>query len=182
MVCVLLADGFEEIEALTPIDTLRRAGCEVVSVGITGKTATGSHGISVICDAGPDEAEKILNDNKIEMLILPGGMPGTKNLDGSELTDLFINSVSESGGYLAAICAAPMVIGKRGFLESKKGTCYPGFEKYLHGAAVSEERVVLDGNVITSRGPGTALEFSLELLRILKGNDVCGEVRAAMLV
>lgn len=181
MICVLLAEGFEEIEALTVADVLRRAGCDVSTVGITGNSVTGAHGITVVSDAGPDKVEEIIRDNKIEMVVLPGGMPGTKNLDKSSLTDSFINLMINTDGYLAAICAAPSVLGKRGLLKSRKAACYPGFEKYLTGAETTDESVVVDGKIITSRGPGTAFKFSLELVRILKGDRIYDEIKSAAL-
>ena len=124
MIIVLLADGFEEIEALTPVDMLRRAGLDVKTVGISGRAPTGAHGIPVICDATPDE----INLSKVTMAIFPGGMPGATNLDKSDYTDKVIAAVIENGGHLAAICAAPLIFCKRGLLNGKMATCYPGFE------------------------------------------------------
>lgn len=169
MVCLFLADGFEEIEALTPVDLLRRAGVEVVTVGVTGKNVTGSHGITVSADVTGDEAKELLSKD-IEMIILPGGMPGASNLDSSELVDRFISYAAERGAYLAAICAAPMLLGKRGLLKGKDATCYPGFENYLEGAVHYEASVVVDGNFVTSDGMGSALDFSLQLVSLLKGD------------
>lgn len=177
MITVLLADGFEEIEALTPVDMLRRAGKNVVTVGITGKTVTGAHGIPVIADCEP----KDLPHGKIECLILPGGMPGTKNLDASPETDALINRTLSDGGRLAAICAAPSVLGKRGLLRGKKATCYPSFEKFLDGAAFSTEKVVTDENVTTSRGAGTAMDFALELVSLLVSPEKSEELGAGVI-
>ena len=133
MVYLFLADGFEEIEALTPVDLLRRAGVSVKTVGVTGKCVTGSHKIKVEADVTIDEAIRDLSDASVEleMIVLPGGMPGAKNLDESEGVDRFIKEALSRDAYLAAICAAPMVYGKRGLLEGRDATCYPGFEKYL---------------------------------------------------
>ncbi len=177
MITVLLADGFEEIEALTPVDMLRRAGKKVVTVGITGKTVTGAHGIPVIADCEP----KDLPHGKIECLILPGGMPGTKNLDESPETDALINRTLSDGGRLAAICAAPSVLGKRGLLRGKKATCYPSFERFLEGATASTEKVVTDENVTTSRGAGTAMDFALELVSLLVSPEKSEELGAGVI-
>lgn len=177
MITVLLADGFEEIEALTPVDMLRRAGKNVVTVGITGKTVTGAHGIPVIADCEP----KDLPHGKIECLILPGGMPGTKNLDESPETDRLINRTLSDGGRLAAICAAPSVLGKRGLLRGKKATCYPSFERFLEGATASTEKVVTDENVTTSRGAGTAMDFALELVSLLVSPEKSEELGAGVI-
>lgn len=177
MITVLLADGFEEIEALTPVDMLRRAGKNVVTVGITGKTVTGAHGIPVIADCEP----KDLPHGKIECLILPGGMPGTKNLDASPETDALINRTLSDGGRLAAICAAPSVLGKRGLLRGKKATCYPSFERFLEGATASTEKVVTDENVTTSRGAGTAMDFALELVSLLVSPEKSDELGAGVI-
>lgn len=177
MITVLLADGFEEIEALTPVDMLRRAGKKVVTVGITGKTVTGAHDIAVIADCEP----KDLPHDKIECLILPGGMPGTKNLDASPETDALINRTLSDGGRLAAICAAPSVLGKRGLLRGKKATCYPSFERFLEGATTSTEKVVTDENVTTSRGAGTAMDFALELVSLLVSPEKSEELGAGVI-
>ena len=179
MIYLFLANGFEEIEALCPLDLLRRAGLQVTTVGIGGDLITGSHGISVHADI-PDT---MYRDSKPDMVILPGGMPGSKNLDESRIVDSALRAAASSGGYLAAICAAPMVLGKRGYLEGKNATCFPGFEEYLKGATLAPEgvRVVTDGKVITAAGMGVALEFGLALVRVLKGNDAAEELRRAVL-
>ncbi len=181
MVLEFLADGFEEIEALTPIDVLRRAGIEVRTASIgDGKTVTGAHGISVIADITPSEAEAIPSA-EIEMIILPGGMPGAKNLDESEVVDRFLADAAERGAYIAAICAAPMIAGRRGLLRDRRAVCYPGFEEYLIGATVTEDAVAVDGNYITARGMGVALDFSLELVRLMKGDAVSEKIRFSVI-
>ena len=172
MIIVLLANGFEEIEALTPVDMLRRAGLTVKTVGVTGKAPTGAHGITVVCDAVPEEIDL----STVDMAIFPGGMPGADNLDKSEFTDSVIDALIENGGRLAAICAAPLVLGKRGLLRGKEATCYPGFEKHLHGAKVVDEGVVTDGNITTAKGMGVALEFARELITLTKGKDTAEEI------
>lgn len=166
MILVLLADGFEEIEALTPVDMLRRAGLDVKTVGINGKIAAGSHKIPVICDIEPHE----IDFNKVSLVVFPGGMPGSLNLDASPFTDKIIAAVTENGGRIAAICAAPLILGRRGLLNGKKATCYPGFENELSGAEIVDAGVVTDGNITTARGMGVALEFAEELISL-----VCGE-------
>lgn len=166
MIAVLLADGFEEVEALTPIDLLRRAGLDVRTVGMNGKIVTGSHKIPIICDAEPNE----IDVGDVSLVILPGGMPGALGLDASPFTDKILSAVNERGGRIAAICAAPFILGKRGLLKGKRAVCYPGFEKDLIGATVTNEEVVTDGNITTSKGMGTAFAFAEELVRL-----VCGE-------
>lgn len=162
MIIVLLADGFEEIEALTPVDMLRRAGLEVKTVGINSKIAVGSHNIPVVCDAVPAD----INLSDVSMAIFPGGMPGSLNLDASSYTDEVINSVVSRGGHIAAICAAPLILGRRGLLEGKRATCFPGFEEELRGATVTDEEFVTDGNITTGKGMEYSLPFAKELVRI----------------
>lgn len=176
--CVLLADGFEEIEAVTVIDVLRRAGVEVMVLGVAGMSLKGSHDIRV-------EADGLLSDHvddEFDAVILPGGMPGAATLRDDALVDKMLRRQHERGGTLAAICAAPIALGKRGLLEGKKATCYPGFEGELVGAEHSEARVVVDGHTITSRGPGTALEFALALVEHLKDRENAEYLRKRMLV
>ncbi len=172
MVLVLLADGFEEIEALTPVDMLRRAGVTVMTVGMSGKTAHGAHGISVICDIMPENIEL----DTVDAVIFPGGMPGAKNLDSNPFSDAVINTVLARGGHIGAICAAPLVLGRRGVLAGKKAVCYPGFEEELRGADIADLPVVTDGNITTARGMGSALEFAEELVKILCGNEVAEQI------
>ena len=177
MIAVLLADGFEEIEALTPVDMLRRAGLTVLTVGITSKVAVGAHGISVICDKLPDEIDL----DMISTVILPGGMPGSLNLDASPFTDKILESVNARGGRIAAICAAPLVLGRRGLLAGKRATCYPGFESELAGATVTDESVVTDDNITTAKGMGVALEFSKELISLLVTKEKAEELSSAIM-
>lgn len=175
MIYMFLADGFEEVEALCPLDILRRAGLEVTTVGIGGKDLiAGAHGIMVQADI-PDV---LYRDSAPDMIILPGGMPGSTNLDESKTVDAALKVAAKKGAYLCAICAAPLVLGKRGYLEGKRAVCYPGFEEYLSGATVSEsETVVRDGNVITAKGMGAAFEFGLELVRVLKDNETADRIK-----
>ena len=176
MIIVLLADGFEEIEALTPVDMLRRAGLEVKTVGISGRAPTGAHGIAVICDALPDEIDL----SKVTMAIFPGGMPGATNLDKSKFTDKVISAVTKNNGHLAAICAAPLILGRRGLLDGKRATCYPGFEKELRGATIIDDGCVTDGSITTAKAMGSALDFAEELISICKGKEKAAEVSTAI--
>lgn len=163
MVIVLLADGFEEIEALTPVDILRRRGVNVKTVGMTGEFIYGSHGIGVLADLTVDEVKC----EDIEMTILPGGMPGTLNLDKNSYTDLYINAAIANGGQVAAICAAPLILGRRGLLKGRMATCFPGFENELLGATVVKENVVTDGFITTASGMEAALAFAREIERLI---------------
>ncbi len=165
MIAVLLADGFEEVEALTPVDMLRRAGFDVKTVGINGKIIAGAHKIPIICDVEPKEVEL----DEVSLVIFPGGMPGALNLDAAPFTDKIISAVTKNGGRIAAICAAPLILGRRGLLDGRRATCYPGFEDELKGATVVDKDVVTDGNITTARGMTVALDFAKELVAILTG-------------
>jgi 4-methyl-5(b-hydroxyethyl)-thiazole monophosphate biosynthesis len=176
MVVLFLADGFEEIEALTPLDLLRRAGVEVVTVGLGGREITGTHGITVKADTDT------LPDGDFDMVILPGGMPGAANLDASPMVAEALARVHATGGYLAAICAAPMVLGHKGYLAGKRAVCFPGFEDELAGAEIATGSfVVRDSNVITARGMGCALDFGLALVAALRDEQVAIDLRAAIM-
>ncbi len=164
MVIVLLANGFEEIEALSPVDVLRREDINVKTVGLNGKTVTGAHEITVMCDALPEE----INLEEVEMVVFPGGMPGAANLDAHPFTDKAIDAVIKNGGHMAAICAAPLVLGRRGLLKGKRAVCFPGFEPELKGAVIGTENVVTDGNITTANGMPSALEFAKELAAVLQ--------------
>ena len=167
MVFVHLADGFEEIEAFTVVDILLRARIETETVSVMGTLpVTGAHDIRVIADLLFEDAVY----DGCELIVLPGGMPGATNLDGHERLREKIQSFENQGKKIAAICAAPLVLGHAGVLEGKEATCYPGFEEELFGAVISDEDVCVSENIITSRGPGTAMEFALELVRQMKGD------------
>lgn len=172
MIYVFLAEGFEETEAIVPIDMLRRCGKEVITVGVTGKTVSGSHNIPVVCDITIDEA----HTDGLEMIVLPGGMPGTKNLAASEKLKKIITHCHGSGKLIGAICAAPSVLGGMGLLNGKKAVCYPGFESALTGAKVLSVPAVRDGNIITARGAGAALEFAYELISALINEETAGKL------
>ena len=172
MVYVFLADGFEEIEALTPVDILRRAGVDTVTVGVTGKTVTGAHGIKV-------ESDIVIDDTVVdglEMVVLPGGLPGADNLRANDRVKELTVTVAENGGYVSAICAAPRVLGELGLLNGKTAICYPGFEKYLEGAKIADSHVCRDGNIITAIGMGASVDFALELVKALKGSAVSEKI------
>lgn len=164
----ILAEGFEEIEALTVTDVLRRAGVNVKNASVSGEYVSGAHGITVKSDCLLSDA---LKAGDAEGVILPGGMPGTLNIKKSDEALRLIKEVFEKGLLTAAICAAPSVLGEMGILEGKRCTCYPGFEDKLKGGILSKEKVVADGNVITSRGPGTALSFALALSEYITKKD-----------
>ena len=160
MIYVFLAEGFEETEAITPIDMLRRCGKEVITVGIGGKVISGAHNIPITCDI--TENETVFDG--LEMIILPGGMPGTKNLAANKRVSEMIGYCCENNIFIGAICAAPSILGNMGLLKGKKAVCYPGFENALTGAQVLDSPAVTDDKIITARGAGTALEFSYELI------------------
>ncbi len=176
-IALLLANGFEEIEALTPLDYLRRAGASVDTIGIGSKTIVGSHNIPVIADITDTQADA----NDYDCVIFPGGMPGATNLDAAEFTDKIINTVTEKGGRLAAICAAPLVLGRRGLLKGKEATCYPGFENELVGAKITSLGVVTDGNITTAKGMGVALEFAKELTSLLVSPEESAKISEAIM-
>ncbi len=173
-VLVLLADGFEEIEAVTSIDLLRRAGLDVTVAGVGKATVKGSRGIMVRTD-------KRLKSYKglPDALVLPGGMPGVRNLSASKEVNELILKASSKGKVIAAICAAPSyVLAPTGVLKGKRAACYPGTEDLLKGKAkYSNKKVVVDGNLITSQGPGTAFDFALTLIDKLRGRSIKEKVR-----
>ncbi len=177
-VCVLLANGFEELEATALVDVLRRAGVSVTTLGVEGREVTGAHGLALRADALLSEARH----RPWDMVILPGGMPGAATLKDNAAVQELLKAQNAAGKRLAAICAAPMALAKAGVLSGKRATCYPGTEPELAGATLSEERVVHDGNVFTSRGPGTAVEFALALVSDLVGHEEAAALRRQMLV
>ncbi|MCR5154304.1 MAG: DJ-1/PfpI family protein [Lachnospiraceae bacterium] len=176
-VYIFMADGTEEVEALTAVDILRRAKLEVVTVSVMkSKNILTSHGIKMETDELFGESDYADGD----MLVLPGGLAGTKNLKAHEKLAMVIKAYEQADKYLAAICAAPSVLGFNGVLEGKCATSYPGFEEELKGAKLSTERVVLDGKVITSRGLGTAIDFSLKLVELLKGKETADAISSGI--
>jgi 4-methyl-5(b-hydroxyethyl)-thiazole monophosphate biosynthesis len=176
---IFIAPGFEEIEALTPADVLHRAGAEVELISITeDKSVTGVHGLTIVCDrvfeGKPIDAKDII--------ILPGGMPGARNLQHHvRLTDL-IKKYYDEKKWIAAICAAPMILGEMGLLEGRKATCFPGFEHHLKKAHHYPAPSITDGHIITGRGIGAAMEFSIEIIANLYGPEKASELRDKMVV
>lgn len=178
MVFVFIAEGFEEIEAITPVDVLRRAGLCVETVSVEKELkVTGAHGITIVCDTTLAESEKVQAD----ALVLPGGMPGALGLLHSTLLLERIRRENEKGTLLCAICAAPMVFAKAGILDGRKAVIYPGMEAEIKGAIPSSAMVCVDGNLITSLGPATALPFSLEVLKTLTDAHTREEIERGML-
>ena len=176
---VFLATGFEEIEAIGTIDVLKRAGIPTVTVSIMGeKAVTGAHNLTIQADCLLEEVSLI----KASALILPGGMPGAANLNDCEALKEALLQQYRENRIVAAICAAPMVLGGLGLLKGRKSTCYPGFEERLIGAEVTGAGVAVDGNVITGKGPGFAFEFGLALVTAIKNDAVAEEVAAGMLL
>lgn len=176
-VVVFLADGAEEIEAISPVDILRRAGAEVTLAGVGGKEIICAHNIKIVCDKELSE----ISGEDFDMYVLPGGVRGTESLSDSEIIKDTVKKAYSDGKTVAAICAAPSVLGKIGILNGKRATCYPGFEKYLDGAEFVSASVVCDGNIITSRGAGTAMNFSLALVKALYGQDKAEDIRKAVI-
>lgn len=170
---VFLAEGFEEIEGLTVVDILRRAGVEAVTVAIGGKRQVmGSHGIHVVADCVFEDVAF----EELEGIVLPGGMPGTTNLKNHEGVVAKVQEFDRAGKLVAAICAAPSVLGYAGILQGKCATCYPGFESQMEGAVPKKDAVVRDGNLVTSRGMGTAIPFALVLTACLMGDEKAKEI------
>lgn len=170
---IFMAPGCEEIEALTVVDVLRRVGIEVTSISIDGsKEVTSSHQVTFKTDADKSEVDF----EQLDGIVLPGGMPGTLNLKADDTVQSVIASFAKAGKLVAAICAAPSVLGEAGLLEGKKAACYPGFEDKLLGAQVVYDEVAVDGNVITSRGMGTAIAFSLALVAYLISEEKAKEI------
>ena len=172
MVYIFLAEGFEEIEALTAVDILRRAGVAVTTVGVGGEYVTGSHNITVKADI----EDKNAAPENIDMVVLPGGMPGTLNLEKSETVNLFVDKAAEADAYIAAICAAPSILGKKGLLAGKWATCYPGFEEYLKDAVIEDCDVTVCENVICGRAMGCAVDFALELVEALTDKETSDKI------
>ncbi len=174
MVYVFLADGFEEIEALATVDIIRRAGIECTTVGVGNAVITGAHNIKVTADS------TTLKYGDVDAVILPGGMPGTANLEQSDIVISAVKYAADNNKLIAAICAAPSILGHLGLLEGKTATCYDGFEKDLIGARVSGDKVCVDGNIITARGAGVAIDFALEIVAFLKNRKTAEKIDKAI--
>ncbi|MBR7132738.1 MAG: DJ-1/PfpI family protein [Clostridia bacterium] len=176
MIYVFLADGFEECEAIAPIDILRRAGLTVKTVGIGGKEVNGSHGIQVKCDLDENE----IDFDGLQGVILPGGMPGTLNLEQSATVQNSIDFAVKNNLLIGAICAAPSILGHKGLLKGRKTTCFTGFEKELIGAEVVSQPAVRDGSIITAYGAGAAFDFGFLLLEALSNKSTSDELKQQM--
>ena len=176
-VAVYFATGYEEVEALSVVDVLRRGDIEVVMVGVDGKTVVSSHQVSINMDVQIDE----VNHEEIDMMVLPGGVPGVYNLAKNETLVKQLKAFKEQGKWLAAICAAPSVLGNLGLLQGEKATCYPGFEDKLLGCEHLEDRVVVSNHIVTGKGAGAALEFGYKILEVLKDKEISDKIRKAMI-
>lgn len=177
-IAVFFAPGYEEIEALTVVDLCRRAGIAVDMVSVTGEPeVTGSHGICVKMDTCLD---KVAFD-ELDMIVLPGGMPGTKNLEACEMLMEKLDDFHESGKAISAICAAPSIFGHRRYLQDKAACCYPGFESHLEGAKVSANPVEVSGHITTSRGLGTAIPFALAIVERFCGSGKADELAKSVI-
>lgn len=176
MILVFLANGFEETEAIAPIDILRRCGAKVATVGVGGKTIRSSHGIPVGCDLEESQLSA-LPQEELEMVVLPGGLPGVDNLWASQTVQSWVDWAAENDRYLAAICAGPSILARKGLLDGRRATCYPGFEVGSGAVTYTGEGVVRDGRVITAKGAGMAIEFGLALAAALFGEDTAHRVQ-----
>ena len=176
MIYVFLDDGFEETEALVTVDILRRAQLDVRTAGVGAKQVTGSHGITVVADMTEAEIEK----ETITAVVLPGGMPGTLNLEQSEIVKDCVRCCAENGRFICAICAAPSILAHMGLLDGKNATCFPSFEKELANANLTGAPAVADGNIITGKGAGATVEFALLAAEKMAGKEISAEVRAAL--
>lgn len=176
---VFLAEGFEEIEAIAPIDIFRRASIDTITVSISDKKeVTGAHGITVLADTRFIETD--FDENAL--LFLPGGIPGATNLDNHIDLNALIKQHAANNQKLAAICAAPLVFGKLGLLEGKEAICYPGFEAHLEGASLSNASCLKAGSIYTAKAAGAALDFALMLVADLKGEELAKSIREAMFI
>lgn len=172
-IAVFFANGYEEIEALTVVDLTRRAGIETWMVSITEeKNVTGSHGITV----SMDKTLKEIDFNEVEMIVLPGGMPGTLNLEACEPLMEKVKEFDKAGKYISAICAAPTVFGHLGLLNGRKACCYPDMEDGLVGAEVTYESTAVSDHILTSRGMGTAIDFGLQIIARFQGREAADEM------
>lgn len=176
MVYVFIADGFEIIEAMAPIDMLRRAKVGVTTVGVDKELITSSCGISVKADI--TSAEFKFTD--VEAIVIPGGKYGVLNLEKSEIVQSAIDEAVQCGALICAICAGPSILGHKGLLKGKNAICYPGFEESLEGAIISDDHVVTDGDYITAKGAGVSVEFGLEIVKKLVGEDEANAIRSAI--
>lgn len=179
MVLVFLAQGFEEIEALATVDVLRRAGLEVVTVGVGGTVITGAHGITVHTERDDVGALPTAADG-LQAVVLPGGLPGTEHLRAAASVNACLDQAAADGVLLCAICAAPSVLGEKGLLDGRAATCYPGYEPQLHGAVLSENAVAVSHDRITAKGAGATLPFALAIVERLCSAQTAAQLGEAM--
>ena len=176
MLYMFLADGFEETEAIGSLDVIRRAGIEIKTVGVSGKEVCGSHGVKVVADIEISD----VSFEDMQGVILPGGMPGTTNLQNNEEVKKSILYCAENKLLIAAICAAPMILGGLGVLKGKNAVCYPGFEKYLDGATLCVDGAVMDGNIVTGKGAGASMLFGAKIVDFFmqgKGEEILAQMQ-----
>lgn len=176
MVYIILGKGFEEIEAVSPCDILRRGGVEVKFAGIGGKLITGGNGITVQADCTVEEMDL----DAMEMVVLPGGLGGVRSIEASGAAMSAVRYAHENGKYVTAICAAPTILAKLGITDGKHAVCYPGMEQEMGTALMEDADAVADGKILTGRAPGAALEFGYLLLKTLKGQEIAEKVRNGM--
>ena len=176
MLYMFFAQGFEEVEAIATLDVIRRSGIDIKSVGVCGTEITGSHNITIKCDITDSE----VSTAGIDGIILPGGMPGTTNLLNSETVNSVIDFCYSNDKLVSAICAAPLILGRKGILEGKKAVCFPGFENELKGRIETDSFFVTDGNVITAKGMGSAVNFGLEIVAYFNGRDASEKLKSTL--
>lgn len=176
MIYIFLADGFEDMEAIVPMDVLKRTGLDIKLVGVTGRDVVSCCGVRMSTDITVDT---IIIEG-LQAIVLPGGMPGTNNLNACKEIHDIVNYCVQSNILIGAICAAPIILGGMGLLNNKKACCFPGFESYLSGALISKDSVCKSGNIITAKGPGVAMDFALELVKSLCGEEYMVSLRKSM--
>lgn len=176
MLYMFFAQGFEEVEAIAALDVIRRAGIEIKSVGVNDKTITGSHSIPVVCDITADE----ITFDEVEGVILPGGMPGTLNLFDNAKVHEAVDYCNNNNKLISAICAAPLILGRKNILNGKCAVCFPGFEEELIGAEISPDYVCTSGNVITAKGMGSAVNFGLAIVAYFKGQAFADNLKSTL--
>lgn len=177
MLYMFFADGFEEVEAIAALDVIRRAGIEIMSIGVDSDIITGAHNIKIICDTTTD---KIIYNNSVDAVILPGGMPGTTNLMNNTVVNEFIDWCYNDNKLICAICAAPMILGKKGLLEGRNAVCFPGFEDELKGAVISSDYVCNSNGIITAKGMGSAVNFGLEIVAELTDRETADKLKSTL--
>lgn len=177
MIYMFLAEGFEEVEAIATLDVIRRAGIEIKTVGVGNSIISGSHSVPVVCDISEND---VILDNCLKGIILPGGMPGTTNLLDSSAVNSAIDYCSENNLLISAICAAPMILGRKGLLKNKNAICFPGFEDELTGAYISSDFVCTDGNIITAKGMGSAINFGLSIVAYFTDSSAADELKGTL--